>query len=101
MPVRLPINDAVVSEYRGEAFFNAGRKISSDLRLDLGVTFEASRLKVTGDAAAKRTLKFLKPKASLDWTPGAWHVQLALRRTVAQLNFADFVSAASFNTDQL
>jgi hypothetical protein len=101
-PVSAPgIYKAVVSEYRGEAFFNAGRKIASNLRLDLGVTFEASRLKVTGDATAQRTLKFFKPKASLDWTPGAWRVQLALKRTVAQLNFGDFVSAASFNTGQV
>ena len=95
------IYEAVVSEYRGEAFFNAGRKIASNLRVDLGMTFEASRLKVAGDASAQRTLKFFKPKASLDWTPGAWHVQLALKRTVAQLNFGDFVSASSFNTGQV
>lgn len=95
------IYDAVVSEYRGEAFFNAGRKIANALRIDLGLTYEASRLKVTGDATAQRTLKFLKPKASLDWTPGAWHAQLSIKRTVAQLNFGDFVSASSFNTGQV
>jgi hypothetical protein len=98
--INLPIANAVVTEYRGEAFANAGRVIASDLRLDLGLTFEASRLKVAGDASARRTLKFFKPKASLDWTPGAWHAQLSLKRTVAQLNFSDFVSATSFNTSQ-
>jgi hypothetical protein len=99
-PVDLLIADAIVSEVRGEVFANAGRKIAGNLRLDVGVNFEGSRLKVTGDANARRTLKFLKPKASLDWTPGRWHAQLSLKRTVNQLNFADFVSAADFEANQ-
>jgi hypothetical protein len=99
-PVSLPIADAIVSEVRGEVFANAGRKIAGNLRLDIGVNFEGSRLKVTGDATARRTLKFLKPKASLDWTPGSWHAQLSLKRTVNQLNFSDFVSAADFEANQ-
>lgn len=99
-PINLPIADAIVSEVRGEVFANAGRKIASNLRLDIGVNFEGSRLKVTGDANARRTLKFLKPKASLDWTPGAWHAQLSVKRTVSQLNFSDFVSAADFEANQ-
>jgi len=98
--INLPIANAIVSEYRGEVFANAGRKITGNLRLDLGVNYEASRLKVAGDANARRTLKFLKPKASLDWTPGAWHAQLSVKRTVNQLNFADFVSAADFEANQ-
>ena len=99
-PISLPIANAIVSEVRGEVFANAGRKIASNLRLDIGVNFEGSRLKVTGDANARRTLKFLKPKASLDWTPGAWHAQLSFKRTVNQLNFSDFVSAADFEANQ-
>ncbi len=100
-PVDLPIDQATVSEYRGEGFVNAGRALASNLRLDLGLNFEASRLKVTGDVSARRTLKFLKPRASLDWTQGQWRFQLSASRTVAQLRFEDFVSGASFLTDQV
>ncbi len=99
-PISLPIDDALVEEYRGEAFVNAGRSLARTLRLDLGVAYEASRLTVTGDATARRTLTYLRPKASIDWTPGKWHAQLGLKRTVAQLNFGDFVSAASLNDNQ-
>jgi hypothetical protein len=99
--VDLPIDQATVSEFRGEGFANAGRALASNLRVDLGLNFEASRLKVTGDVSARRTLKFVKPKATLDWTPGAWQLQLSASRTVAQLRFEDFVSGASFNTGQL
>lgn len=101
IPIDLPIDDAIVSEYRAELFVAAGRPLARNLRLDLGANFELSRLTVTGDVSARRTLRFFKPKASLDWTPAGWHVQLGLKRTVAQLQFADFVSGASFDTGQI
>jgi hypothetical protein len=101
-PIDLPIDQAVVKEYRGELFVNAGRPISSTLRTDLGLTYEASRLTVTGDAEARRTLHFLKPKATFDWRPKTgWHLQLSLQRTVAQLQFEDFVSAAELSSDRV
>ncbi len=100
--IDLPVDQAVVTEYRGEAFVNAGRSLSSELRLDLGLTYEASRLTVEGDATAERTLKFLKPKAVLDWkAKSGWHAQLSLARTVAQLNFEDFISAAELTNDRV
>lgn len=98
----LPIDQAVVKEYRGEAFVNAGRPLSKTLRMDLGLTYEASRLTVSGDATAKRVLKFLKPKAVFDWRPkGGWHAQLSLSRTVAQLQFEDFISVAELTNDRV
>lgn len=100
--IDLPIDQAVVREVRGEAFVNAGRALSPKVRLDLGLTYEASRLTVSGDTKAKRTLKFLKPKVVLDWRPGAkWHAQLTLQRTVAQLQFEDFISSAELSNDRV
>jgi hypothetical protein len=100
--IDLPVDQAVVEEWRGEAFVNAGKPLSKTLRLDLGLTYEASRLTVSGDATAERVLKFLKPKASLDWRPkGGWHAQLSLARTVAQLNFEDFISTAELTNDRV
>ena len=60
-----------------------------------------SRLTVSGDAMAERTLRFLKPKAALGWSPGEWHFQLSAERTVAQLQFGDFVSSSSFNSGEV
>ena len=55
-----------------------------------------TQLAVGGDATADRVLKFLKPSVTLDWKPGSgWHAQLSVRRTVAQLNFFDFVASAN------
>jgi len=100
--VDLPVDRAEVKEYRGEAFVNAGRSLAPTLRADFGLTYEASELTVSGDAQAERSLRFLKPKATFDWQPaGGWHVQLAVARTVAQLLFEDFVSAAELTTERV
>lgn len=98
----LPIDQATVRELRGEFYVNAGRNLSPALRLDLGLNYELSRLKVRGDAIADRSLRFFKPSATLDWKPkGGWHGQVSLRRTVAQLDFYDFISVAELSTDRV
>ncbi len=100
--IDLPVDQAVVTEYRGEAFVNAGRRLAPNLRIDAGLTYEASRLTVTGDTQAKRSLRFLKPSLTLDWRPGGkWHTQLSVKRTVAQLNFDDFISAAELSNNRI
>ncbi|HET7317348.1 MAG TPA: outer membrane beta-barrel protein [Sphingomicrobium sp.] len=100
--IDLPIDNATVSEIRGEAYVNAGRPLTKTVRLNLGLRYEASKLKVRGDATADRTLKFLKPSVTLDWRPGnGWHTQASLRRTVAQLDFYDFISSAELSSDRV
>ena len=101
-PIDLPVDEAVVTEYRGEAFVNAGRKLSPTIHLDLGLTYEASRLTVTGDTRAARSLLFPKPSLTLGWrSRKGWQAQLSVRRTVAQLNFDDFVSSAELSNDRI
>ena len=101
--IDLPVDDATVKERRGEVFVNAGRPLSNTVRLDLGLTYERSNLTVSGDASAQRTLQFYKPKATLDWRPGGtkWHVQAAVQRTVAQLQFTDFISSAEISNNRV
>lgn len=97
--IDLPIDDAVVREKRGEIFVNAGRQLNPGLRVDAGMRFEYSHLTVTGDAQADRKLKFFKPNLTVDWRPGGgWHTQLSVKRTVAQLDFFDFISAADLSS---
>ena len=70
--------------------------------MDLGLNYEVSHLTVSGDATADRKLKFPKPSITLDWQPGGgWHTQLILRRTVAQLDFYDFVSSAELSVGRV
>ena len=98
----LPIDNATVSERRAEFYAKAGRQLSKALRLDAGLNYELSVLKVRGDTTADRSLKFLKPSMTLDWKPGGgWHSQLTVSRTVAQLDFFDFISAAELSNDRV
>ena len=63
------------------------------------LNYEYSRPAVSGDTTADRELKFWKPSLTIDWKPGGgWHTHFSIRRTVAQLNFFDFVSSPSSAT---
>jgi hypothetical protein len=99
----LPFDEAKVEERRAEAFVRAGRQLSPALRVDAGINYEYSKISVRGDTELDRApLKYWKPSLTLDWKGGkGWHGQLSLRRTVAQLDFYDFISAAELSTDRI
>ncbi len=98
----LPIDSAVVDELRTESYVNLGRQLSKRLRLETRLAFETSDLKVSGDTQAKRNLKYFKPSVTFDWKgPKGWHVQLVGRRTVAQLDFFDFIASAELANDRI
>lgn len=100
--IDLPIDRATVDELRSESYVNLGRQLTPSLRLDTTLAFEVSKLTVSGDTSAERSLKFFKPGMTLDWKAGqGWHVQASLRRQVAQLNFYDFISAAELANDRV
>ena len=100
--VDLPIDSAKVKEKRGEAFVNVGRNLNPNLRVDAGLRYEYSHLTVTGDAFADRKLRFWKPSLTIDWKPGGgWRTQFSVKRTVAQLNFFDFVTVADLSGDRV
>jgi hypothetical protein len=100
--IDLPLDDATVKEKRGEIYVSLGRNLSPDLRIDGGLNYEFSNLRVSGDTLADRTLKFWKPNLALDWKPGGgWHTRLSVRRVVAQLDFYDFISVAELSTDRV
>jgi hypothetical protein len=102
VPIDLSIANATVKEKRGEVYVNLGRPLSPTLRVDGGVNYEFSNLQVRGDATADRKLKFLKPNLSLDWKPGGgWHSQFSVKRTVAQLDFYDFISVGDLSTKRI
>jgi hypothetical protein len=100
--IDLPVDSARVKEQRAEVFVTVGRNLTPALRVDGGLRYEFSHLTVSGDASADRKLKFLKPSLTVDWKPGGgWHTQLSVKRTVAQLDFYDFVTVAELSTDRV
>ena len=103
-PIRrnLPVDEAMVKEKRGEAYVRVGRQLSKSIRLDAGLNYEYSTISVRGDTQADRTLRFWKPSLTLDWKGAeGWHGQLSARRTVAQLDFYDFISSAELSADRV
>lgn len=100
--IDLPVDDATVTEHRAEGFANASRALTKKLRLDLALNYEVSRLTVDGDAGAERSLQFFKPKVNVGWQIGSgWRAQASLARTVAQLQFEDFISAAELANERV
>lgn len=100
--IDLPIDNARVTESRAEFWINGSRPLTKRLTMDVGLNYETSDLKVTGDANAERKLNFFKPSITLDWDAGrGWHTQAILRRTVAQLDFFDFISVADLAAGQI
>lgn len=100
--VDLPLDNARVTELRGEFWVNGSRPLTRTLRMDVGLNYEMSHLKVSGDATADRQLQFAKPSITLGWQPGnGWDAEMILRRTVAQLDFFDFISVADLASNQV
>ncbi|MCL6740292.1 outer membrane beta-barrel protein [Sphingomonas sp. RB56-2] len=102
-PVDLAVDQADVKEKRAEAFVRVGRQLSNSIRVDAGVNYEYSKISVRGDVDLDRDpLRFWKPSLTFDWKGGkGWHGQLSVRRTVAQLDFYDFISSAELSADRI
>ena len=101
-PIQLPIANARVTELRTEFWVNGSRPLTKTLSMDLGLNYETSNLEVSGDATAKRNLGFVKPSVTFDWQfGGSWHGQVIFRRTVAQLDFYDFISVADLASTEV
>lgn len=96
--VPLPNARVRVEEHRGELFANSSWTLDPRLTAEAGVRYEVSRLSQQGDSDLAKSLAFVKPRARLNWTPGAHdEIRLLAEREVGQLDFGDFVGAASLN----
>lgn len=98
--VSIPLPNAAVrvEEHRAEFFANSTWDIASDLSFESGLRYEISRLEQRGDTQLGKSLSFLKPRARLNWSPAEGHeLRLLGEREVGQLDFGNFVGAASLN----
>lgn len=98
-PVPLPNAEVRVEEKRAEFFSTLGWTVSPQLTAEAGLRYEVSRLSQTGDTNLSKSLAFLKPRARLGWSPTKNdELRLLVEREVGQLDFSDFVGAASLNS---
>lgn len=95
----LPASNVLVRELRFEPFVSDVWSIGRDWKLEAGLVFETSTLRLTGDSNARRRLSFWKPRAIATWTPDkATSLEFRAQRTVAQLDFAEFATAVDLST---
>lgn len=94
--------DVSVKELRGEAFATLVYQAAPNLTFESGLTFEASRITVTGDAVQEQNFKFLKPRLSMTYAFND-DIQLTLEaeKTVGQLDLNNFGSSQEAADDRV
>ncbi|MEE4639638.1 MAG: TonB-dependent receptor [Wenzhouxiangella sp.] len=101
MPVSVPGARTKVEEQRLDLSI-ADSFSRGALAVDLEVAAEASEISQTGGFAEQRSFFFWKPSATLTYTlDDDSLLRGRVLRTVGQLNFSDFVSAADLGDDEL
>lgn len=101
-----PGSDTIVEELRGEVQISDIWRVSPELTLEAGLKVEVSqiqqeaRLSPTQSVFAEREFTYPKPSFTATWRANeTQQVRLSLARTVAQLEFRDFVSAVEVVND--
>ncbi len=90
----IPASNVLVTEKRLEPFVSDVWSISPKWKLEAGLVFEASTLRLTGDSRANRSLQFAKPRLVGTWTINKkTSMEFRAEREVAQLDFGDFATS--------
>jgi hypothetical protein len=99
-PIELPAANVRVEEIRGEAFANLAWTLSSDWTLEGGLAVETSEITVSGDVENTQRFDFVKPSVAVAWRAAdGLQFRAGARRTVGQLDFADFAASADLNDE--
>lgn len=100
--IDVPSANAKVAEIRAEAFTNLVWQASKKLVVDGGLTWEISRLRVTGDANSTQTFKFFKPTLTATYNfTDSLQMQLRGVRQIGQLDFDDFAASNDVGVDRV
>jgi hypothetical protein len=99
--VDLPGSDRRVEEWRVDGRISDRFELAG-LVVEPAIGGEFSRIRQQGEIGREQEFTFLKPAVSVIHAPAAdRRSRMRIERTVAQLNFNDFVSAADFDDDEL
>lgn len=95
----IPGSDVLVKEIRFEPFISDVWSLSPSWKIEAGAIAEFSRLTLSGDSSARRSFRFLKPRAVATWTlDKATTLEFRAERQVAQLNFGEFATSVDITT---
>jgi len=99
--VPVPGADSRVEEWRGDVQISDSWQIDA-WTLEPALGAEVSRISQSGPEGRERSFFFLKPSLALIHAPASERqTRINLRRSVAQLDFSDFVSATNFGDDEI
>ncbi len=100
--IEVPSANAKVAEIRTEAFTNLVWQAGDKLTIDGGLTWEISRLRVTGDANSTQTFKFFKPTLTATYNfSDSLQLQVKGERQIGQLDFNDFAASNDVGVDRV
>lgn len=100
--IDVPSANAKVAEIRAEAFTNLVWQATDKLIIDGGLTWEISRLRVTGDADSTQTFKFFKPTLTATYNfSDSLQLQISGVRQIGQLDFDDFAASNDVGVDRV
>lgn len=102
IPVDVEGANTRVSEMREEWLVTDSWRAAPYWTIDLGLGFEISTIRQSGDIDNRRTFRFAKPSLAVTYATSEsqqWRFRFA--REVAQLNFFDFVSSVDFGDREL
>ncbi|HWI85034.1 MAG TPA: TonB-dependent receptor plug domain-containing protein [Sphingomonas sp.] len=96
--VSLPDAHARVSELRGDIGAEITWTASKALEIQAGSHFEVSQIRSVADSRQQRTYRYIKPRLRLTFSPTPrQQVRLRFEREVGQLDFTNFVAAATLD----
>ncbi len=100
VPVVLPSANLRVEEDRAEFFGTGTWRFGPVLTTELGLHYETSMLRQSGDSVLNKDLSYFKPRWLTTWDPApGQELRLALERRVGQLELRDFSSSTSLNSN--
>lgn len=95
----VPAGNVEVQEDRSEVFLKSTWRPATAWTIDGGLRYEISTLTADGDVVLEKTLRYLKPRVAVSWSPGRnTQLRARLEREVDQLNFNDFVASGGLNS---
>ena len=102
VPADVPGSDAEVEEQRFEGSIGTTWRRESGLALESSLRIETSTLRQRGDTVSSEDFVYVKPRLALtrDLNESV-QIRAAIQRDVGQLDFADFVAAASLDTSDV
>ena len=99
--VKVPGGNSRVEESRGDFLLKDTWSLDQ-FEFDYGIGAEVSTISQSGDAKLSRKFFFVTPQAALSYTPVKGRLtRISIRREIAQLDFADFISTTVFEDDDL